>query len=181
MARKKQAAVKAACGHKRRRKQLARARKCRKIESGAREETEISQESSSQIDDPQPSTSVSGMCTLLGEKTRSQFKFDSYNAEICDNETVVSGSVCESGQAPICDPGKGGKNCERAIVDIAELDELISGICCRQCKTVCLSELMKKNQKDWQYTPRYIAATVKKMVVVIFWPAGVVGRKVLFS
>ena len=137
MARKKQSAVKAASSHKRNRKeQLARARKCRKIESEGRKETETSQESASQIDEPQPSTSTSNGEALLGEKTRTQFKSDSYKTVIRGIDTVDSGNSCETGHPPVCDPGA---KCERAIVDIAQLDFLIKGMCCKQCKTDSLS------------------------------------------
>ena len=141
-----------------RKKQLAEARKCRKINQKAldADRTIDSSESS-----PGASTSTSTTCApvsnadILGERTRSQFKSDCYSSieasRVDINSTEPTGNdVCASG---------------RGVVDFSKIGAIVSKLCCPQCHNTSLAfRCNSKQQKGLAVFADVYCATCEETV-----------------
>lgn len=74
------------------------------------------------------SASIPSTENILGTKTRSEFKKESY-------ERFVSGGVDTKSSAATETLVK----TQRGVVDFAEVDSMVASLCCPQCKNKCLS------------------------------------------
>jgi hypothetical protein len=131
--------------------QLAAARKCRKIESSGRNIRDNVDDSQPALEVRGPSTSKAAIDvelvsspanTILGERTRTQFKIDS-SYHVLDSSQDKSDKLIGL-SVPV------STSCKqtRAIVDLQELDTLIQALCCSLCKneSLCLRTVDKRNK-----------------------------------